>query len=196
MFITYVVAAALLLSAAFIIFRIFVRRDYLRRGRLTLMSTLLETLIWGAYLSLPYLYNPPAWAAFWLPDHAVHPLLRAVGMILIVAGFVFGLIAMAALGFRRSFGLEVNVLQQSGVYALSRNPQIVLFSPLILGVALRWPSWYALGWVALFAAMIHIMVLTEEEHLREAFGEEYVRYCEHVPRYVGFPLSLTPEKSL
>lgn len=187
MFITYVVSAALLLIVTFIIFRRIVRRDYLRRGRLTLVSTMLETVIWGAYLSFPYLYNPPAWAAFWLPDHAVHPLLRYVGMILIVTGFVFGLIAMASLGFRRSFGQEVNALKQTGLYALTRNPQIVLFSPLIVGLALRWPSWYALGWVILFSAMIHLMVLTEEEHLRQAFGEEYARYCKRVPRYLGLP---------
>jgi protein-S-isoprenylcysteine O-methyltransferase Ste14 len=187
MFITYVVSAALLLVATFIIFRIFVRRDYLRRGRLTLMSTILESVIWGTYLSFPYIYNPSSWAAFWLPDQEVHPLLRYVGMILIVTGFVLGLMAMASLGFRRSFGQEVNVLKQTGLYALTRNPQIVLFSPLIFGVALRWPSWYAVGWVVLFAATIHLMVLTEEEHLHEVFGEEYVRYCQRVPRYLGFP---------
>jgi protein-S-isoprenylcysteine O-methyltransferase Ste14 len=151
------------------------------------MSTLLETVIWGLYFSFPYIYNPSSWAAFWLPDQEIHPLLRCVAIVLIVAGFALGLMAMASLGFRRSFGQEVNVLKQSGVYALSRNPQIVLFSPLIVGVALRWPSWYALGWVVLFAAMIHLMVLTEEEHLRGIFGEEYVRYCKRVPRYLGFP---------
>jgi protein-S-isoprenylcysteine O-methyltransferase Ste14 len=30
------------------------------------------------------------------------------------------------------------------------------------------------------------MVLTEEEHLRAVHGEAYVRYCERVPRYIGF----------
>jgi protein-S-isoprenylcysteine O-methyltransferase Ste14 len=186
-FITYMISAALLLAAAFVIFRIFVRRDYLRRGRLTLMSTMLETVIWGIYLSFPYIYNPSSWAAFWLPDQEVHPLLRYVGMVSIVAGFTLGLMAMTSLGFRRSFGQEVNVLKQTGLYGLSRNPQIVLFFPLIVGVASRWPSWYAVGWVVLFVAMIHIMVLTEEEHLRKVFGEEYVRYCARVPRYLGFP---------
>jgi protein-S-isoprenylcysteine O-methyltransferase Ste14 len=151
------------------------------------MSTMLETVIWCLYICFPYIYSHPSWAAFWLPDQEVQPLLRYVGIFLIIAGFVFGLIAMAALGIRRSLGQEVKVLKQTGVYALTRNPQIVLFSPLIVGVALRRPSWYAAGWVVLFAAMIHLMVLTEEEHLHEVFGEEYVRYCERVPRYFGFP---------
>lgn len=187
MLITYLIAAIFLLVAAFIVFRVIVRHDYLQRGRLTLMSTMLESIIWLPYFSFPYIYNPPSWAAFWLPDQTVHPLLRYIGIFLIVAGFVLGLLAMAALGFRRAFGQEVNVLKQNGLYALTRNPQIVLFSLLIAGVALRWPSWYALGWVIFFAAMIHLMVLTEEEHLRQAFGEEYARYCKRVPRYLGLP---------
>jgi protein-S-isoprenylcysteine O-methyltransferase Ste14 len=28
------------------------------------------------------------------------------------------------------------------------------------------------------------MVLTEEEHLRDVFGDEYARYCERVTRYI------------
>ena len=44
--------------------------------------------------------------------------------------------------------------------------------------------WYALGWVLIFLVMIHTMVLTEEEHLRNTFGDEYVQYCQRVPRYL------------
>jgi len=33
--------------------------------------------------------------------------------------------------------------------------------------------------------MLHMMVLTEEEHLRERFGVEYECYMEQVPRYLG-----------
>jgi len=181
----YLFSAFLLLVASFVIFRIFVRRDYQRKGRLTLRSTTLESLIWGPYFGFPYIYNPSSWPAFWLPDRDLNPLLRYVGIVLIVVGLALGFIAMASLGFRRSFGQEVNVLKQTGLYGLTRNPQIVLFSPLIFGIALRWPSWYALGWVVLFAAMAHMMVLTEEEHLRDIFGQEYVRYCQRVPRYIG-----------
>jgi len=58
---------------------------------------------------------------------------------------------------------------------------------MVIGVAVLWPSWYALGWV-LLAAVFHIMVLTEEENLRNVYGEEYTQYCKRVPRYIGFPL--------
>jgi protein-S-isoprenylcysteine O-methyltransferase Ste14 len=53
------------------------------------------------------------------------------------------------------------------------------------GIALLWPSWYALGWVILWMVMFHLMVLSEEEHLRNIYGEEYHQYCEKVPRYLS-----------
>jgi protein-S-isoprenylcysteine O-methyltransferase Ste14 len=182
----YLISAFLLLIAAFIIFRIIVRRDYERRGRLTLLSTLLESLIWDPYFGFPYIYNSSSWPAFWLSDQDVNPVLRYAGMILIGVGLAMTLAAMTLLGFGRSLGQEVNVLKQNGLYGLTRNPQIMAGSLMILGIALRWPSWYALGWVILFAVMAHMMVLTEEEHLRAIHGEEFVRYCAQVPRYLGF----------
>ena len=56
---------------------------------------------------------------------------------------------------------------------------------MILGYAVLWPSRYAIGWMMLFAIMIHLMVLTEEEFLGNMYGEAYVQYCQQVPRYVG-----------
>ena len=37
----------------------------------------------------------------------------------------------------------------------------------------------------LLAIILHVMIVTEEEHLRAVFGEDYRRYCERVPRYLG-----------
>ena len=77
------------------------------------------------------------------------------------------------------------MLKQSGMYGLSRNPQTVAFLLAMVGYLVLWPSWYGLGSVAIVAVMSHTMVVTEEEHLRASFGEEYVRYCRGVPRYLG-----------
>jgi protein-S-isoprenylcysteine O-methyltransferase Ste14 len=41
----------------------------------------------------------------------------------------------------------------------------------------------------MYRAIAHMMVLTEEEHLLDVYDEEYERYCERVPRYLGFPLN-------
>jgi hypothetical protein len=185
---TYLVAAILLLMAAFIIFRIYARGVYSKYRKLTFTATFLESIIWGPFFAFPYIYNDisdsSTWPIFWRKDPSVLPGLWHIGNAGIIAGSVLCLSAMASLGFRRSCGQKVNTLKTTGFYRLSRNPQVVLSFPLILGTALRWPSWFALGWILLFAAMIQMMVKTEEEHLRNVFGEEYLRYCEKVPRYL------------
>jgi len=50
---TYLIAALLVLLAAFIIFRIYVRRIYLKYRRLTFTAALLESIIWGSIFCLP-----------------------------------------------------------------------------------------------------------------------------------------------
>jgi protein-S-isoprenylcysteine O-methyltransferase Ste14 len=114
----------------------------------------------------------------------VGPVVRLIAWILIIVGVGITLIAMARLGIRRLHGLDSGALEGSGLYRLTRNPQIVWSSLAVVGYAMYWPSWHTVGWVALYLAICHMMVLTEEEHLRSVFGEQYVRYCERVPRYL------------
>jgi protein-S-isoprenylcysteine O-methyltransferase Ste14 len=176
----YLITASILLFAAIIIFRVYIRRDYLRNGRLTPFSTFLEWLIFCSWSFFTYfdLSN------VWLPSH-INSFVRVIAWILLVTGFSFLVIGMAKLGFRRSNGLEVNVLQRTGLYSLTRNPQAIACSLAVIGYALLWPSLHTLGWVILFMAIVHIMVLTEEEHLLDIHGEEYELYCKLVPRYIG-----------
>jgi protein-S-isoprenylcysteine O-methyltransferase Ste14 len=138
-------------------------------------------------MGFPYIYNPPEWASFWSRDVPVDTPLRVIGVICIVLGLALALGTMFWFGLRRAFGLQVNLLKQTGPYRVTRNPQIVGGSLLVIGSAVLWPSWYALGWVVLYAIVAHMMVFTEEEHLRAVFGQEYERYCKRVPRYLGFP---------
>jgi protein-S-isoprenylcysteine O-methyltransferase Ste14 len=53
-----------------------------------------------------------------------------------------------------------------------------------MGTFMQWPSWYAAGWVLMYAVISHWMVITEEEHLQAIFGEEYAAYQKAVPRYI------------
>ncbi|MBM4159654.1 MAG: isoprenylcysteine carboxylmethyltransferase family protein [Ignavibacteria bacterium] len=101
-------------------------------------------------------------------------------------GIVVAAVAMAGLGMSKTFGQEAEGLVQVGLYRASRNPQIVGGALMVVGVGLLWPSWFALGWVVLYGCIGHMMVVSEEEHLRRVHGEAYERYCERVPRYVGF----------
>jgi protein-S-isoprenylcysteine O-methyltransferase Ste14 len=106
------------------------------------------------------------------------------GSALIILGLVSVVGTMGRLGFRRSLGQEVDSLRVTGPYAISRNPQVVCGYLIIAGIAVRWPSWYAVGWVGLMWLALHMMVITEEEHLRTVFGSEYAAYSERVPRYL------------
>jgi protein-S-isoprenylcysteine O-methyltransferase Ste14 len=36
----------------------------------------------------------------------------------------------------------------------------------------------------MYVLISHWMVITEEEHLLQVFGEEYESYCSEVPRYL------------
>jgi protein-S-isoprenylcysteine O-methyltransferase Ste14 len=183
----YLISAFLLVVAAFVIFRIFVRRDYQQKGRLTWFSSFLELLIWGLYMSFPYIYNPPVWVRFWSDHVPVSTLLRMMGVVCIISGLVLAFITMFWFGLRRAFGLEVNELIQAGPYRVTRNPQIVGGFLLVVGSAVLWPSWYAIGWVILYLAISHLMITTEEEHLHQVYGEAYRQFCQQTPRYLGFP---------
>jgi protein-S-isoprenylcysteine O-methyltransferase Ste14 len=182
----YFLAAFLLLGLAWVVFRVFVRRDYRCHGRLTWPSVTLEVLIFALHANFSYLYLPVEWPA--MPSLPESPLRGTLGLLMVAAGLVGAVLGMANLGFRRAFGQEVDEPQQSGLYGVTRNPQILMYGLAVIGYALLWPSWYALGWVSLYAAIAHIMVLTEEEHLRRVGGETYRRYCERVPRYLSLPV--------
>jgi protein-S-isoprenylcysteine O-methyltransferase Ste14 len=182
----YFSSAFLLIVIALAVFRVVVRRDYQRKGRLTFASSILQVLIWGLYMSFPYIYNPAEWVRILSPDVPVSALVRGAGLVCIAIGLVSAFGTMIWFGLRRAIGLQVNELLQRGPYRISRNPQLVGGSFLVIGTVLLWPSWYALGWAMLYGVVGHLMVMTEEEHLREAYGEAYGKYCEQVPRYLGF----------
>ena len=181
----YLLLAFLLLVFAYFVFMRIGRGDYLKKGRLTWFSSFLQLLVFLGVLLFPYLYNPPMWAYFWDLSRASSYLLAVAGLILIVLGFIVALGSMAWFGLGRVFGLKVDVLAYSGPYRISRNPQILGFYLLVIGVALQNPSWYAAGWVVLCGIICHWMILSEEEFLRAKFGAQYESYCARTPRYLG-----------
>ena len=183
----YFVAAVLLVAAAFVVFRIIVRGEYRKKGRLTFFTSCLELLIWSLYMAFPYLYNPPQWVWFLSPEVPASLPLRAIGVACISFGLVAAFGTMFWFGLRRAFGLQADGLVQSGPYRWSRNPQMVGLGLIVIGVAVLWPSWYAAGWVVLAGILEQMMVMTEEEYLRAVYGEAYARYCAQVPRYIGLP---------
>lgn len=183
----YLLGVILLVAGSVWVFRHEARGDYQRQGRLRWTTSLLELVVCAGYFFFPYLFNPPCWAWLWDCTTPVSPLFRAAGLILVGIGMLGAFSSMAYLGIKRSFGAAQTRLLLSGPYRYSRNPQIVGGLPMVLGVLVLWPSFYALGWLALYFVIFHRMVLTEEEHLRRIFGEAFTDYCQRTPRYLPRP---------
>lgn len=91
---------------------------------------------------------------------------------------------MFRLGVLRSLGHGTKELEQSSLYRITRNPQALACALYVIGFAMLWPSWYSEGWAFLYFVLIHVMVLTEEEHLLRTYGQQYKVYCKQVPRYI------------
>lgn len=182
--VTYLFFAALLLLMANIVFRRIVRRDYLTRGQLSAFTSFLQLLIFCGYFSFPYLFNPPEWPWFWRLSGSAFPTRQLAGIVIICMGFMVAFGTMAWFGLGKAFGVKVEGITSQGPYKLSRNPQVLGGYLLVFGTFIQWPSLYALGWVLMYAIIGHWMVLTEEEHLAQIFGEAYEKYCSQVPRYL------------
>lgn len=178
------IASLLLLTVAYVVLRRIVRNEYRRRGRLSPFTSLLQLLVFLGYFFFPYLYNPPGWDLFWRSGASTRPALHVIGLALICLGFVVAFGTMFWFGIKKAFGVAVDGITKQGPYRFSRNPQVLGGYLLVIGVFVQWPSFYALGWVLMYALMMHWMVLTEEEHLLRVFGQEYVDYCSETPRYL------------
>jgi protein-S-isoprenylcysteine O-methyltransferase Ste14 len=183
----YLVSASVVLSAAFVVFRVLVRHDYRKRGHLTRFTGFSELAVRMLVVFFPCLYSPDDWLLVWFGNPPVSLPLRIVGGTATAVGILIAVAAITGLGVGKTMGQTRDTLNQAGLYRMSRNPQIVGGALVVTGCAVLWPSWYALGWVALYAIVGHVMVLTEEEYLRNVYGEEYTTYCQRTPRYVGLP---------
>jgi len=182
----YLLSVSVLFIGAWFVFRVIVRRDYAQKGSLSLLSSFLELVLCVGFAAVPYLYNPPCWPYVWSCQAEVPPPLAILGYIIIGFGVFLGFGSIIWLGIARSFGRKVTSLYRSGPYRFTRNPQVIGGSLMASGIALLWPSWYALGWIFLWIAMFHLMIITEEEHLLRLYGEDYRGYCEEIPRYLIF----------
>ncbi|MFD4422494.1 methyltransferase family protein [Agromyces sp. NPDC058484] len=125
------------------------------------------------------------------PAHLRGPrlLLRAGGAVALAAGCALNVWALVERRRRAvgEFQLEhPQSLVTTGPYAFSRHPMYVGWWLIHLGVGvLRRSAWVAATLPA--AALVEHLggVLVEERTLERQFGDDWARYREHVPRYVG-----------
>lgn len=75
-------------------------------------------------------------------------------------------------------------LQTGGVYALLRHPQALGNMMFLIGFSIAGGAlWASLVFCVAFAFYIATVVPAEERMLKDAFGDQYTRYAERVPRF-------------
>jgi protein-S-isoprenylcysteine O-methyltransferase Ste14 len=102
--------------------------------------------------------------------------------ILIYTGGLIGLV-VSMLNFRNT---PQDSLAQSGLYKISRHPQIVSLFFLFTGMSLVIGSWIALFTLLMSRILQHYSILAEEEACINQFGDSYRSYMKQVPRYLLF----------
>ncbi|HDD54652.1 MAG: hypothetical protein DRI65_10140 [Chloroflexota bacterium] len=94
------------------------------------------------------------------------------------AGFIFAL---------HSFNITpLDEPVTDGLYKISRNPQWVAFTVVMVGFSLMVGSWTVLGLMIVRIVMNHFRILGEERALEDQYGESYLTYKNAVPRYLIF----------
>ncbi len=82
----------------------------------------------------------------------------------------------------------------TGLYRYVRNPMIMGVLVVIVGESLYFASPYLFLWFLFFLVGNHIyFIKSEEPGLVKQFGQEYIVYCENVPRWIPRRTPWSPE---
>ena len=76
-------------------------------------------------------------------------------------------------------------LVTDGIYKFSRNPAVVGFDFMYIGILLMFFNIGTLLFSLFSIMMLHMQILQEEKYMAKTFGEEYLEYKKKVFRYIG-----------
>ena len=117
-----------------------------------------------------------------------HPVLDLLGGLLVGAGLVLMLLAVAEMRRRKTTvipHLEADALVTTGVFSRSRNPIYVGDTLILAGCILRWDAVLALVLVPCFVWIIEKrFVIPEENMLRRKFRADFARYIQKTRRWI------------
>jgi protein-S-isoprenylcysteine O-methyltransferase Ste14 len=104
-----------------------------------------------------------------------------IGAILVALGWM-GLVK-ALFDFKNT---PVDEPVTRGLYRLSRHPQIVMASVVLLGTCIAIGSWSAVVLLVVARLLEHLGIVAEEEICLKQYGVAYRAYLKRVPRYFVF----------
>lgn len=114
---------------------------------------------------------------------------RATGMVLIITGFLFFISALYRFGPSWRMGIDkksAGSLVTGGVFSLTRNPIFLFMDLYFIGTFLVYGNLFFLAAACCAVIAMHVQILQEETFLRSRYGDDYLRYQKHVPRYLSF----------
>ncbi|WP_416839657.1 methyltransferase family protein [Haloferax sp. DFSO52] len=120
------------------------------------------------------------WGTWTLP----RPSSFVVGGVLAVVGIAIFATSERSFDRHETMGLAGD-LHTSGLYARSRNPQYVGMIVGVVGFAVVVNSLSVTILALLHVAWVALLPFAEEPWLQDEYGEEYQRYKQQVPRFVG-----------
>lgn len=109
---------------------------------------------------------------------------KAAGAALLVAAEVFNEWSVRTVGRHASRGLGGELIS-AGPYAISRNPQYLAQSAMVVALVLIADSTLLTVAAPLGIAALLLTPLAEEGWLEERHGERYREYRRRVPRFIG-----------
>ena len=105
-------------------------------------------------------------------------------LVLFIPGSIIGTWAWLTFPFRATIGLPVSLITR-GPYRYCRNPQYLSDMMHIIGYVILTNSW-KVAILGLMGVILNLLApFTEEPWLEERYGEEYHRYKQEVPRFIG-----------
>lgn len=137
-------------------------------------------------------WNPPRlrWWPF-PPSRAGEVALAAAATLLAYASCWLSIRAVQTLGKHWTYAARVikgHELITQGPYGVVRNPIYLGMFGLILSTCLAYSRWWSgLAAVVLFLIGNHIRIRTEEQLLRETFGDQFYEYARRVPAFIPRP---------
>lgn len=117
------------------------------------------------------------------------PGLRLAGLVLLLAAGAAYLYALHVLGRANTYCSREGLVTH-GIYRWTRNPQYATVIPVYVGLALLADNGPVLALCASLILVYVLMALTEEPWLAGAYGAQYHRYCQRVPRFFNWRRAL------
>jgi len=117
------------------------------------------------------------------------PVIHFIGVGVAALGCSIFILAMISMRTSWRVGIDkttVTKLITQGIYKYSRNAAFVGFDLMFLGLYFMYPNLLTLIIFMLNIVAIHLLILQEEQHLKHAFGDEYIQYSKNTPRYILF----------